>query len=68
MRAFIVRDHDLFWSACGGSVVFAETEAEAIRLLDAALVNAGLKPFDAAPYTLNEIEMCGAHIVHDGEY
>lgn len=68
MRIFVSTDHDGHWPVGVASVVIAADEAEARRLLDAALRADGLDPGD--PYTLREVDtgVARAEILCNGEY
>ena len=70
MKLFICTDHDLHWPVGCGSVVWAESYEEARDLLDAALENHGLRPYEWCPYTLEEMSMDKprAYVVCDGNY
>lgn len=69
LRVFTVIDHDVLY-VNGASVVVATDEEEARRLLDAALIEAGLRPYDKDPYTLVELDTTVPHavVLNDGDY
>ncbi len=69
MKVYTCTDHDGFYPVPRASVVVAEDEAEARRLLDAALKEWGLKPHADEPYTLRELPHTpAAHVLSDGDY
>ena len=67
MRVWVCTDHDSHYVG-GASVVVAETEKEAGKILDAALYNKGLDALK--PYTLVELDLShgNAVVLHDGNY
>lgn len=69
MNLYTVNDHIGHWPVGAASVVVAPNEAEARRLLDAALTEAGLDP-SVIPGTLVQMETDrpGVRILLDGNY
>jgi hypothetical protein len=68
VKVYVCDDHDHFWPVGVASVVLADGEDEARKLLDAALVARGLRPHEDKPYTLAPIERRGAYILNDGDH
>lgn len=70
MRLWTSTDHDCHYPVGCASIVLAEDETEARRLLDEALTAHGLKGGDTAPYTLTEIplDQARAVVLNDGQY
>lgn len=70
MHVFVCTDHDLHWPVGCASVVIAGGEDEARVLLDAALIDCGLKPSEQKPYTLRQLgtDEPIAVVLLDGEY
>lgn len=70
MKTFICTDHDGVWPVGVASVIFANDEAEARRLLDEALVASHLQPSSQEPYSLQCVESSSpkAIILNDGNY
>lgn len=70
MRIFTCTDHDTFYPVGAASVVIADDEEMARRLLDSALIARGLKPSSESSYTINEILETApcAVILVDGNY
>lgn len=70
LRLFVCVDHDVHVSVGAASVVVAANEAAARELLDEQLVERGLLPHDAAPYTLKELPLDRpyAEVLVDGNY
>ena len=70
MPVFVCTDHDQHWPVGGASIVVADTESEARKLLDAELVSDGLKPHAQEPYTLVAVDLARHHatILCDGNY
>lgn len=68
MNVYVCTDHDIHYPVGGASVVVAETEDEARRLLSAALTGCGLNGTD--PFTLAKLELGSARaiVLRDGEY
>lgn len=69
MKIFICTDHDSVWVG-GASVIIAKSKKGAIKLLNKALTEKGLKPFSEMPYELKVISGAeqAAHILRDGDY
>lgn len=69
MKVYLCTDHDSFYIA-GASLVVAPNEEEARALLDAALMQKGLKGLDESPYTLTKVSTgkAKAVIIADGDY
>lgn len=67
MRLWVCTDHDCHYPVGCASIVLAENEVAARWLLDAALVEHGLK---ATEYTLTEIplDQARAVVLNDGDY
>jgi ABC-type nitrate/sulfonate/bicarbonate transport system substrate-binding protein len=67
MHLWVCTDHDCHWPVGCASIVLAEDEQMARVLLDAALVQHGLKPNN---YTLTEVplDQARAVVLNDGEY
>ena len=62
-------DHNGHWPVGVASVVLAKDKRQGKKLLDAALVEAGLLPFKLCKYTLTKIPMIPhAKILNDGDY
>lgn len=70
LNVYVCTDHDNFWPVGCASVIFAETMGQAQRLLDAALVEKGLKPHAESGYTLELLSMGEpkAVVLWDGNY
>ena len=70
MRIFVCTDHATVFPVGGASVIVAESETEAVKLLDAMLRLRGLEDSMLHPYTLTEVaaEKAQAVILRDGEY
>ena len=70
MRLFVCIDHATFWPVGAASVVLAENETEAGKLLDAMLRLRGLPDSGTHPYSLTEVaaDKAQAVILRDGEY
>jgi len=70
MRLFICTDHATVLPVGGASIVLAESEAEAVKLLDAMLRLRGLPDSGSHPYSLTEVaaDRAQAVILRDGEY
>lgn len=70
MRLWVCTDHDCHWPVGCASIVLAENEEEAARLLDSALRQHGLKSGNVEPYTLTEIplDQARAVVLNDGNY
>ena len=70
MRIFLCTDHAEFWPVGVASVVLAESEAEAVKLLDTMLRLRGLPDSGSHPYSLTEVaaDRAQAIILRDGEY
>jgi len=70
MRIFICTDHAAFNPVGGASVVLAESEAEAGKLLDTMLRLRGLPDSGSHRYSLTEVaaDRAQAVILRDGEY
>ena len=70
LHVFWCDDHKGFWPVGVASVVVAPDPASAFALLDIALREAGLPPFDEHPYTLHDLDTDRPHalIIHDGDY
>ncbi len=70
MRLFVCTDHAEFYPVGCASIVLAESEGQAVGLLDAMLKLRGLAPSDEHPYHLTEVAMekPQAIILRDGEY
>jgi hypothetical protein len=70
MKLWVCTDHDYYWPVGCASVVWAATEEDARKLLDAALIEAGLKNYSGKPYTLDErdISKPGADVLATGNY
>lgn len=70
MRVFTCIDHDSHWPVGCSSVIAANDETEATRLLDDELKKCGLRTSAAAPYTLIELSLDApkAVVLNDGEY
>lgn len=69
MNVYTCTDHDNLYVG-GASVIVAESEDEARRLLDAELRSRRLKDHAASPYTLELIEAGTprAIVLRDGDY
>ncbi len=69
LKLFTCTDHD---SHCIGvaSIVLAESEQQARELLDAALIEQGLKPYELEAYTLTEVDQTTAQamVLRNGDY
>lgn len=67
MKLFTCVDHAYFWPVGVASVVVARDKDEAIRLLQRALDERGLK---RVPFTLQEMDLTipGAKVLCDGNY
>lgn len=70
MKVFICTDHDDHYPVGVASVVIAKTKKTAQKLLDAALVECGLRTFALKPYTLRVLstDKASAHVLRDGNY
>ena len=74
LKLFECTDHDSHYPVGVASIVIAKNKAEARLLLDAALVEYGLKAgvrfVSSEPYTLSEISLDkpSAHVLRDGNY
>jgi len=70
MRVFTCTSHDYHWPVGVASVVVAESEEAARKLLDEELVSGGLRPFDESPYDLVDVDTNRPHakILCDGNY
>lgn len=69
MRIWCCTDHETHWPVGGASIVVAETEADARRLLTEALAREGLKQLPDE-MTLREIDTSTAHavVLANGDY
>lgn len=67
---YVCTDHDGHYPVGVASVIVAWNEAEARKLLDASLVEHGLKPYDKHPYTLTAIalDVSYAGVLCNGDY
>lgn len=69
LKLFTCTDHD---SHCIGvaSIVVADSEAQARDLLDAALIEQGLKPYELEAYTLTDVDQTTAQamVLRNGDY
>lgn len=67
MRLWVCTDHDCHYPVGCASIVLADYETTARELLDAALIQHGLKPDN---YTLTEIplDQPRALVLNDGDY
>lgn len=70
MKIFVCVDHDGHWPVPVASVVVAESEHDAVQLLDDALLKANLLPSSESRYTLTEVDASSprAVILSDGNY
>jgi len=67
MRLWVCTDHSCHWPVGCASIVLADEEDEARRLLDAALIEHDLVP---NKYTLTEVPLNQARavVLNDGNY
>lgn len=70
LRVFVCTDHDYHYPVGSASVVTAEDEAAARKLLDAKLIERGLRPSWSKAYTLKELSLDepSAEVLCDGNY
>lgn len=69
MNVYVCNDHDGMWPVPVASVVLADNEDEARRLLDAELIRQHLKPYAEYPYTLREFDNGPAvEMLSNGDY
>lgn len=68
MKIWTCRDHTTHFPVGGASIVVAETEDEAQKLLCQALYDRGLDP--AQPFTLKLLDTSTPHacVLRDGDY
>lgn len=67
-QTFACNDHDSHFPVGCASVVVAEDEDQARKLLDIQLIANGLKPFELKPYTFQTITRGEAVILVNGDY
>lgn len=68
MKIYTCIDHAGFWPVGVASVIIAQNEDEARRLLDGELSKKGLATSDKKPYTLQQIKGPVAKILNSGDY
>lgn len=70
MKIYVCTDHDGHWPVGVASVIVAEDEAQAQALLDAALIEHGLRTSEKYPYTFQELDVSAPHaqVLLDGDY
>ena len=70
MIVYTCTDHDYHWPVGVASIVVAPNEEEARKLLDAELVEGGLRPYEDKSYTLIPLSVMTAQavILLDGNY
>ena len=70
MRVYVCTDHDYHWPVGVASVIVANNITEAMEMLDAKLIEAGLEPFELKPYTIRRLpeDMPYCEILQDGQY
>lgn len=66
-KVYVCTDHDSHWPVGVASVVIADSEEEARKLLDEQLLEHGLLSYENSKYSLKEITS-GAHVLCDGNY
>jgi hypothetical protein len=70
MKAYSCNDHDGHWPVGVASIIIANDEEHAIKLLDSELKTVGLKPYKDHKYTLKEIDTNRPNVIvlNDGNY
>lgn len=69
LKIYVCTDHDGFYPVGVASVVIAEDEPDARRLLNKELTDKGLRPWAEKDYTLQEVPFQPiAIILCDGDY